>query len=112
MNRTGASASGTAVSSFTLGGTNGDLLGAFVLQKSSITAGSFVGGMGTTTSYSATIGSMVRAVIIFDNTASGTATGHFDNFSLTAAPIPEPASFASLAALSALGFVATRRRRA
>lgn len=112
--RTGASVSGTSSASFSLGGTNGTLLGVTELQKSSITPGSFVGGMGTTASYSATVGSSVRAVIIFDNTAAALASGHFDNFSLTAtaAAVPEPASFAALAGLGALGLVAARRRRA
>jgi len=104
---TGASASGTAVGSFTLGGTGGGLLGAVQIQKSAITSGEFL--LNQTATYTSTVGSQVRAVLIFDNTGTNFQQGNFDNFSLTA--VPEP-SIMGLLGLTTIGIATLRRRRA
>jgi hypothetical protein len=101
-----ASPSGTSVSSFTLGGVNGQLFGAIEIQKSAIPSGEFL--LNQFTSYTSVVGAEVRAVLIFDNTGGGFQQGNFDNFSLAA--VPEPSTFGLLGAAT-LGLASMRRRR-
>jgi hypothetical protein len=110
-NVAGASASGTPVASFSLGGTNGVLLGAVEVLKSAIpftpTTGAFL--LNQTATYTSTPGAQVRAVLIHDNHQSGDLRqGYFDSFSLTA--VPEPSTI-GLVAIGFLGLANRRSRR-
>jgi hypothetical protein len=108
---TGASTSGTAVNSFTLGGINGTLLGAVEVLKSAIpftaTSGAFL--LNQTATYTSTPGAEVRAVLIHDynSTGSGVRQGYVDTFSLTAVPEANTA----LMAAGSVGLLGMLRRR-
>jgi hypothetical protein len=99
-----ASAPGTSLGSFTLGGTNGELVGAVQFDRSGLDIGLTTKSI----SYTAQIGDNIRPVLIYDKSGtSGFRQGTFDNVSLVA--VPEPGTM--LGGVALLGMLGSVRRR-